>query len=60
MAYQSCPADDPYNTEADLFRAQLENMIDMTHPLVRVARIMPWDELIAAIGHTFAAFTIPQ
>ncbi|HEX7340477.1 MAG TPA: IS5 family transposase [Rhodanobacteraceae bacterium] len=52
MAHQSCAADNPHNTEADLFRARLENMIDMTHPLVRVAQIMPWDDLITAIGHT--------
>lgn len=52
MSHRSCPADDPHNEEADLFRSRFDQMIDMRHPLVRVADAMPWDALIAAVGHT--------
>lgn len=50
MAHQPCAADTVQ--EPDLFRLQLEHMIDLRHPLVKVAAVMPWNELIAAIGHT--------
>lgn len=54
MAHRSCAADDLRRVPDVLFRARLENMIDMHHPLVRVSHVMPWDELIAAIGHALS------
>jgi hypothetical protein len=29
----------------DFFRARLEQMIDLSHPLAVLARRMPWDEI---------------
>jgi len=55
MAHRSCAADDPHHAADELFRARLENMLDMRHPLVRVSHVMPWDGLIAAIGHALPA-----
>lgn len=50
MAHRLCAADT--NQEGDLFLARLDQMIDLRHPLVRVATAMPWDALIAAVGQT--------
>ena len=41
--------------EADLFRERLDNLIDLSHPLVRLAGIVPWPEFDEAFGKFFQA-----
>jgi len=41
MAHRRAPAEDTENHERDLFRARLDEMIDLSHPLVRVSRAIP-------------------
>ncbi|TCT00009.1 hypothetical protein EDC36_101284, partial [Tepidimonas ignava] len=43
----ACPA-----TE-DFFRARLDQMIDLRHPLAVLASRMPWQELEARLAHLF-------
>lgn len=50
MAHQRSPVDGIENQKADLFRARLDEMIDMSHPLVRVGQAMPWEALINEVG----------
>lgn len=38
----------------DFFRARLETMIDMRHPLAVLATHMPWSEIEAALAPAFA------
>jgi IS5 family transposase len=38
----------------DFFRARLDQMIDMAHPLAVLATRMPWDEIEAALAPAFA------
>jgi len=50
---QQALADDPVRRrEHDLFRTRLDDMIDMSHPLVRVGEAMPWRTLIDAVGES--------
>ena len=37
----------------DFFRARLDQMIDLRHPLAVLARRMPWGQLEAILGPTF-------
>ena len=39
---------------ADFFRARLDQMIDLHHPLAVLANRMPWQEIEASIAHRFA------
>jgi IS5 family transposase len=39
---------------ADFFRARLDQMIDLRHPLAVLANRMPWQEIEASIAHRFA------
>ena len=39
---------------ADFFRARLDQMIDLRHPLAVLANRMPWIEIEASISHRFA------
>ena len=41
----ACPATD------DFFRARIDQMIDLRHPLAVLASRMPWQELEAAVAH---------
>ena len=43
----SCPA-----TE-DFFRARLDHMIDLRHPLCVLASRMPWQQIEASVSHLF-------
>lgn len=43
----SCPATD------DFFRARIDQMIDLRHPLAVLASRMPWQEIEAAVAHRF-------
>ena len=43
----ACPATD------DFFRARLDQMIDLRHPLAVLASRMPWQEIEAAVAHRF-------
>jgi|GEM_PF-1547205 len=52
MAHRRAPAEDTENHERDLFRARLDEMIDLSHPLVRVSRAMPWETLIESVGES--------
>jgi len=38
----------------DFFRARLDQMIDLRHPLVVVATRMPWTEIEASLAPLFA------
>ena len=52
MAHRRSPAEGAENQERDLFRARLDEMIDMSHPLVRVSQAMPWETLIDSVGES--------
>ena len=39
--------------KTDLFRERLDNLIDLSHPLVRLAGIVPWPEFDEALGKFF-------
>src|SRR5574338_368315 len=41
-------------TTRDFFRARLEQMIDLRHPLAVLARRMPWGQIEAALAPAFA------
>ena len=43
----SCPATD------DFFRARIDQMIDLRHPLAVLASRMPWQEIEAGVAHRF-------
>lgn len=43
----ACPATD------DFFRARIDQMIDLRHPLAVLASRMPWQEIEAAVAHRF-------
>ena len=38
----------------DFFRARLDQMIDLRHPLAVLARRMPWSQIEAALSPAFA------
>jgi IS5 family transposase len=38
----------------DFFRSRLDQMIDLRHPLARLASRMPWQEIEASIAQLFA------
>lgn len=50
MVHQRSPAEGVENQERHLFRARLDEMIDMSHALGQVSHVLPWDSLIAAVG----------
>lgn len=39
---------------ADFFRARLDQMIDLKHPLAALAQRLPWDQIEAALAPAFA------
>lgn len=39
---------------ADFFRARLDQMIDLRHPLAALAQRLPWDQIEAALAPAFA------
>ncbi len=43
----ACPATD------DFFRARIDQMIDLRHPLTVLASRMPWQEIEARVAHLF-------
>ncbi len=43
----TCPATD------DFFRARIDQMIDLRHPLAVLASRMPWQEIEAGVAHRF-------
>ena len=43
----------------DFFRARLDQMIDMSHPLVVLARRMPWAQIEASLAPHFARSSRP-
>ena len=38
----------------DFFRARIDQMIDLSHPLAVLARRMPWESLEKALAPAFA------
>lgn len=44
----ACPATD------DFFRARIDHMIDLRHPLAVLASRMPWQEIEAGVAHLFS------
>lgn len=55
MAHRRSPVEGTENQECDLlrlFRARLDEMIDMKLPLVRVSHAMPWGNLIESVGES--------
>lgn len=44
MAYKRSPAEQPAND--DLFRARIDQLIDMRHELVKLSHAMPWEALL--------------
>lgn len=58
MAYKRSPTEQPKSDE--LFRARLDQMIDMRHELVKLAQIMPWDSLCHSLEHTLPVVPATQ
>jgi IS5 family transposase len=53
MRRRSTPAEGPEaHTDSELFRSRLDNLIDLRHPLARLAERMPWAELETALADT--------
>lgn len=52
MAYRRSPAEGTENQERDPFRARLDEMIDMKHPLVRVSQAMPRETLVDSVDES--------
>jgi IS5 family transposase len=48
------PIPTPSQSEADMFRNRLENMIDMRHELVRLAELIDWKRFDEAFGGLYA------
>ena len=48
------PIPTPSQSEADMFRNRLENMIDMRHELVRLADLIDWKRFDEAFGGLYA------
>jgi IS5 family transposase len=47
------PPKKPVRTEHELFRSRLENMIDMEHALVKLARLIDWSRFEEAYGRFY-------
>lgn len=45
MRHRSSPVDGPEARSEDLFRSRLDQMIEMRHPLIQLAAVMPWETL---------------
>ncbi len=52
MRQRPVAADSAAASVEDLFRSRLENLIDLRHPLARLAQRMPWNALDAALAPT--------
>ena len=48
------PIPTPADGETDMFRNRLDNMNDMRHELVRLARLIDWKRFDAAFGDLYA------
>jgi IS5 family transposase len=48
------PIPTPADGETDMFRSRLDNMIDMRHKLVRLARLIDWKRFDEAFGGLYA------
>ena len=52
MRQRPVAADSAATSTEDLFRSRLENLIDLHHPLARLAQRMPWADLEEALAPT--------
>ena len=50
MRHEATAAEGPDAQAEDLFRARLDNLIDLRHPLVKLADRMPWDAIAERLG----------
>lgn len=48
------PVDSPLPPQEDLFRQQLENLLDSRHELVRLAQQIPWAHCVERFGRLYA------
>jgi len=48
------PVDSPLPPQEDLFRQQLENLLDSRHELVRLAQQIPWAHCVERLGPLYA------
>ena len=48
-----CPKSEPKQVERELFQSELEQIIDLNHPLVRLGTRLDWDSLESALGATY-------
>lgn len=49
------PTGDPKQPQGEMFQADLEQMIDMNHPLVGLGQRMDWESLAVTLGATYHA-----
>jgi hypothetical protein len=47
------PKSEPMHPQRELFQSELEQMIDMYHPLVRLGRHIDWASFEEALGATY-------
>ena len=47
------PKSEPKQVERELFQSELEQIIDLNHPLVRLGTRLDWDSLESALGATY-------
>ena len=43
------------NRQGDLFRVELERIVDLRHPLIKLSATVQWDRLDELFGQTFCA-----
>ena len=52
MRYLSTASEGAEAMSQELFRARLDALIDLSHPLAKLARVMPWAEIDGAVSST--------
>jgi IS5 family transposase len=50
MGHRPSPSDEQQHRSDDLFRARLDQIIRASHPLVRLADVMPWDAIVEQVA----------
>ena len=50
MRHRPSPSDEQQHRSDDLFRARLDQIIRVSHPLVRLADVMPWDAIVEQVA----------
>jgi hypothetical protein len=47
------PAETTLDPQGDLFRIELDRIVDSSHPLVRLGKEVDWNRLVGVFGETY-------